>query len=509
VVESIPGRLLREVGTRGIGLLILLLAVPFAVTLLLRMTPQLDLIYESPGFHVVAVSAIATSALVVAILTGAVAARGRQPEPVLLALGCLFIGVLLLGHGLTTPGVFGRPFSLWVARFPVLAIAGFAACLLAATSERHSALKRFVARFPRATLLGVSGVVAAGTAAIVAQPFLASGAAPLPGEAAVSHVLMAGAALTLLATGATHWRRWRLGRDRVDLALVMASWLSVDAIVSFELGTLWRVSWWDYHAYLLAGFAAAAWAVVAQYRRTRSMMEAVSTISVSDPLERIARGSPEALTALIGAVEAKDPYTHGHSSMVADISARIGQRIGLDPDSLRGLTHGALLHDVGKIGVPDHVLNKPASLTPEEWGWIKAHPVVGWEMASRAPSLRKALAVVRHHHERWDGSGYPDGLGGDEIPQDARIAAVADVWDALTSDRAYRQAWPLDEALEHIVAARGTLFDPLCVDALLDLMAERGLGVERSGMDPERLAALAEACHPREHVRAGRRRRAG
>jgi HD-GYP domain-containing protein (c-di-GMP phosphodiesterase class II) len=508
-VENIPGRLLREVGTRGIGLLILLLAAPLGATILLRMVPQLDLVYESPTFHVIAVSGIAASALIVAVLTGAAAARVRQPEPVLLALGCLFVGVLMLGHGLTTPGIGDRPFSLWVGRFPVLAITGFATCLLIATLERDSRMKRLVGRFPRACLVLVSGGLAVCTAIIVARPLTASGEVPIPAETFLSFVLLALSALALLVIGATYWRRWRLGRDSVDLALVMASWLSVDAIASFQVGTLWRVSWWDYHAYLLAGFAAAAWAVMAQYRRTRSVVEALSTISVSDSVERITRGSPEALTALIGAVEAKDPYTHGHSSMVAELSTRIGERIGLDPDSLRALAHGAFLHDVGKIGVPDHVLNKPASLTPEEWEWIKAHPVVGWDMASRAPSLRATLPVVRHHHERWDGSGYPDGLTKEEIPQAARIAAVADVWDALTSDRAYRQAWPPDRALEHIVGARGTLFDPLCVDALLDLMAERSLGVERAGMDPDVLAALAEACHPLERERVGRRRRAG
>jgi hypothetical protein len=490
---------------RGAALLVLLLAVPFALTLVLRTVPQLDLVYESPGFHLVAVTAIAASALIVALLTGAVAARVREPAPVLLAIGCLFVGTLMMGHGLTTPGILGRPMNLWVARFPVLALAGFAASLAAATVGRNTPVKRVVARFPRISLVGVSAALIVGAALVVANPEVGFGTRPVPGEDAITQVLLAATFLALLLTGAVHWRRWRLGRDRVDLALVVASWLSVDAVVSFELGALWRVSWWDYHAYLLAGFAAAAFAVLTQYRRTRSVAEAISTISVIDESERIARAYPEALTALTGAVEAKDRYTHGHSSRVADLAVRLGRRIGLGPDSLRQLAHGALLHDVGKIGVPDGVLNKSSSLTPEEWDWIEAHPVVGWEMASRAPSLRGTLSVVRHHHERWDGTGYPDGLTRQDIPAPARIVAVADVWDALTSDRAYRPAWAPDRALEHIVGARGSLFDPLCVDAFLDLLAERGLGAERTSVDPEALAALAEACHPGNR-RAGRRR---
>jgi hypothetical protein len=484
---------------------VLLLAVPFALTLILRTVPQLDLVYESPGFHVVAVSAIAASALVVAILTGVVAARVREPAPVLLAIGCVFVGALMLGHGLTTPGILGRPLNMWVARFPVLALAGFAASVLAATLGRDTFLKRIVARFPRGSLVAVTSGLVAGSGIIVARPTAGYGTQPVAGETILTHVILGATFLALLVAGAVHWRRWRLGRDRLDLALVVAAWLSADAVVSFELGALWRVSWWDYHAYLLAGFAAAAFAVLTQYRRTRSVVDAVSTISAIDESERIARAYPEALTALTGAVEAKDRYTHGHSSRVADLAVRMGHRIGLGPDALRQLAHGALLHDVGKIGVPDGILNKPDSLTPEEWEWIKAHPVVGWEMASRAPSLRGTLSVVRHHHERWDGTGYPDGLAAREIPAPARIVAVADVWDALTSDRAYRPAWPAERAVEHLVTARESLFDPLCVDAFLDLMSERGLGTAGSSMDPDALAALAEACHP-DNRRTARRR---
>jgi HD-GYP domain-containing protein (c-di-GMP phosphodiesterase class II) len=334
------------------------------------------------------------------------------------------------------------------------------------------------------------------TAAIVIRPTALGGTAPLPGEDLLSRSLSAASGLVLLVTGAVHWRRWRLGRDRIELALVLASWLSVDAIVSFQLGQLWRISWWDYHAYLLAGFAAAAWAVVGDSRRSASAHGALASISFTDPLEHIARGYPEALNALAAAVEAKDTYTHGHSARVADVSTRIGLRLGLDPDSLRRLAQGALLHDIGKIGVPDHVLNKPDSLTPDEWAWILAHPEVGWEMASKAPSLRDALAVIRHHHERWDGSGYPDRMSAAEIPVVARIAAVADVWDALTSDRAYRPAWPPDKAVTHIAEASGTLFDPHCVEAFVDLVAEQNLWPERTDFDPEALIAAARDCHP-------------
>jgi HD-GYP domain-containing protein (c-di-GMP phosphodiesterase class II) len=489
-----PG-LVRSLGRRGWALLVLLLVVPTAVTLALRAIPALDPVHESPTFHLIVVSGIAALALFVALVTTVAAARDRRPASVLLAIGCVCVGALMLGHGLTTPGIGDRPLNFWVARFPVLAITGFALCLLAATASERSWVKRFVARSPRSTLVLAASALIGGAGIVAVDPTLLSGTLPLPAEELATTILVVGSGLVLLFLGARHWARWRLGRDRVELSLVVASWLSADAIVSLRLGQLWRLSWWDYHAYLLAGFAAAAWAVLAGLRLSRSARQAVGSISVGDSLEHIDRGSPEALHALTAAVEAKDPYTHGHSARVARFAVGIGERLGLDPDTLRRLAQGSRLHDIGKIGVPDAVLNKPAELTEEEWDWIRAHPVVGWEIASRAPSLRNSLDVVRHHHERWDGTGYPDRRRSEDIPLVARIAAVADVWDALTSDRAYRAAWPADQALSHLVAGSGVLFDPACVEAFVDALGDERMFPERVDLDPAALLAAAEACH--------------
>jgi HD-GYP domain-containing protein (c-di-GMP phosphodiesterase class II) len=488
-------RLARSLGRRGWALLGALLILPTLLALALRAVPVLDVAHESPSFHLLVVSGIAGLAFFIAMVTTVAAARDRRPAPVLLAVACVSVGALMLAHGLTTPGFEGRPMNMWVARLPVLAIAGFAACLLAATASERGRVKRFVARHPRATLIVASSALSGFAALVSVDPTRLWGVAPLPGEETVATVLAFGSGLLLLVLGARHWTRWRLGRDRVELSLVLATWLSADAVVSLKLGELWRLSWWDYHAYLLAGFAAASWAVLVGLRESRSAMQAVGSISVGDVLEHIDRGSPDALHALTAAVEAKDPYTHGHSGRVARLAVGIGERLGLDPDILRRLAQGAQLHDIGKIGVPDAVLNKPANLDSEEWDLIRAHPIVGWEIASRAPSLLSALDVIRHHHERWDGSGYPDQRSGDDSPLVARIAAVADVWDALTSDRAYRPAWPADQALAHLVAGSGDLFDPACVEAFVDLISGNGLAAERTDLDRAVLAAAAEACH--------------
>jgi HD-GYP domain-containing protein (c-di-GMP phosphodiesterase class II) len=481
-------------------ILLVLLLGPAALLLVGRSVPALDPVFESVTFHLVVVSAIAGCALIVAVVTAIAAARDRRPAPVLLAVGCVCVGFLMLAHGLTTPGILGRPMNMWVGRLGAMALIGFALCLAAATGDRH-VVARAIAKAPRVALALAIGGLAILCVWIVIDPTALAGTVPLPGEEQVRTVALALSSMSLLVTGTAHWRRWRLSRDRVELSLVVASWLAMSAILSLVFGQFWRLSWWDYHLYLLAGFGATSWAVVTESRRSRSLAGAVSGISVRDPLEQVSRGHPEVLDALIGAVEAKDPYTHGHSARVAELSTRMGIRIGLEPEALRALHQGASLHDVGKISVPDRILNKPDKLDPEEWISIEAHPVVGWELANRAPSLRHSLAAIRHHHERWDGSGYPDKLEGPDIPLAGRIVAVADVWDALTSDRAYRPAWPLDQAISHLVAAEGVLFDPLCVEAFLDVLKDEGLVPERTRPDLESLFNRATDCHSMDERR--------
>src|SRR5919106_5306992 len=308
--------------------LALLLAAPAIAVWFLRRSPRLDLLFQSASFHIVVVSAIAACALGVAILAMAAAANTGQPRVVLLALGCAIVGLFMLGHGLTTPGFAGRPINQWIGRFPLLAIAGFAGCLITATRGRGVVL-RLAGSHPMATLILPTLGLAVACGVVVANPSAGFGSRPLPFENGIRLALLAASAVALAVAGYTHWRRWRLGRDRIELALVVASWLSVDAIVSFRFGQLWRLSWWDYHVYLLVGFGAAVYAVVTSYGRTRSAEEALGSIAVIDPLVLVARGQPEAMQALVGAVEAKDPYTHGHSARVAELSVRLGLHLGI------------------------------------------------------------------------------------------------------------------------------------------------------------------------------------
>ena len=147
--------------------------------------------------------------------------------------------------------------------------------------------------------------------------------------------------------------------------------------------------------------------MVTGHRRSSTLHDVLEGVFANDPMAHISRGYSETLRALIAAVEARDAYTHGHSARVAELSVSIGLRLGLRPSALRTLAEGAYLHDVGKVGIPDHVLNKPGALTDEERAWIQEHPVVGADIVGRAPSPRDALTVIRQHHERSTGAAIP------------------------------------------------------------------------------------------------------
>ena len=169
--------------------------------------------------------------------------------------------------------------------------------------------------------------------------------------------------------------------------------------------------------------------------------------------------------ALTNAVEARDAYTGKHAERVAAYALEIGRAIGQRWADSAEIEFGFLLHDIGKVAVPDSILHKPEPLTPQERELIQLHPVTGWEIVRQVDFLGAASDVVRHHHERWDGGGYPDGLKGDKIPLTARVFAVADTFDALTTTRPYRPASPIADARALIQEGRGSQFDPAVVDA--------------------------------------------
>lgn len=169
-------------------------------------------------------------------------------------------------------------------------------------------------------------------------------------------------------------------------------------------------------------------------------------------------------------VEAKDPYTRGHSDRVSNYAVLLGKKLGLSDSELNTLKVGGLFHDIGKIGVPDSILLKEARLTDEEFSQIKEHPTIGAHILGNAKVFQDIIPIVKHHHERWDGKGYPSKLQGEEIPLLVRIVTVVDTFDAMTSNRSYRNALPLERVVEEIKKCSGTQFDPNVASAFLEII---------------------------------------
>jgi len=196
------------------------------------------------------------------------------------------------------------------------------------------------------------------------------------------------------------------------------------------------------------------------------------TAELDKALEEVETSYCSTLKALVQALETRDYETHGHSERVVTFSLRLGHELGLDKAALRDLELGALMHDIGKIGVPDAVLRKPAKLNDEEWEKMKLHPLHGQKILRNIAFLEGATRIVAQHHEKWDGTGYPFGLRGEDIDIGARIFSAVDAYDAIISDRVYRKGRSYDEALAELEKFAGTQFDPLVIEAFKNIPKE-------------------------------------
>ena len=191
---------------------------------------------------------------------------------------------------------------------------------------------------------------------------------------------------------------------------------------------------------------------------------------LSDTYEKLEKAYLDSIQTLRYTVEAKDPYTRGHSDRVSEYSVLIGQKLGLAEPDIKTLRVGGLFHDIGKIGIPDSILLKEAKLTDDEYSQIKNHPSIGSHILCNAEVFQEIIPIVKHHHERYDGTGYPSKLKGEDIPYLARITAVADTFDAMTSKRTYRNALPLDVVRAEFEKCSGSQFDPSIAKAFIDIL---------------------------------------
>jgi HD-GYP domain-containing protein (c-di-GMP phosphodiesterase class II) len=254
---------------------------------------------------------------------------------------------------------------------------------------------------------------------------------------------------------------------RADLTVaVRLIWLGC-SIVIYLLSETWTFGFWAAHAMEAIGFVAVAGSVAVDLARQAPSYHLYRRVEGSDLLESeesLLGGYVRSMTATM---ELRDPSTREHSRRVAALAVRVGMRMGLPAPALRRLAVAGLLHDIGKLQVPDRILNKPGRLTDEEFAVIKTHPRRGADLLAHLGGFEQELPIVLWHHERFGGGGgYPDGIAGQAIPLEARIKTVCDVYDALISRRAYREPWSHERAMAQIVSETPTTFDPACVDAL-------------------------------------------
>mgnify|MGYP000864024615 CR=1 FL=1 len=438
-------------------------AFAFLTFWLLFSAPARDPVLAAPLLHFWLVSFISLLAAVVALLVGIAGARVADARVVYLSAGFTGLAGLFALHGLATPGV-------WVTTYDLSAIAtqlsmiAFAGWMVAASylhpNSSHRGLRRL--------LLGWAGAIVLFDALLLLRPELARFVpvqlAPLKFAAAALVVCM------LLVAGWRFLQSYRLSRSPIHLMMLhVVGWVMVSQVI-IVLGELFRLSWWLYHLILFAAVATMLVTFVRQMR-TGQLGSSLAALVDDDVGRRVSYGFRPEVRALVVATEARDPYTAGHMQRVAATSLALGKELGLPPEALRVLGQAGVVHDVGKLEVPDQVLNKHGPLTPEERALIEAHPVVGERIARTLGLNRQELEVIRHHHERWDGSGYPDRLAGEAIPLLARVTSVADVYDAMSSARAYRPAWSPEKVTALIEREAGVGFDPQVARAMLEMLA--------------------------------------
>lgn len=254
----------------------------------------------------------------------------------------------------------------------------------------------------------------------------------------------------------------------IGFALVGASALLWLSPVPYSVG------FWLAHLFDIVGVLLLAVGAVVVYRQRLSVREVLRPLTVHEPLAALELGLDPLVHRFIASLESKDPITREHVVRVSDLSVEVGQALGVRAGDLHVLGLSALLHDVGKLAVPDAILNKPGALDSEEMATIRLHPITGQTLVSRSRALAPLGPIIRGHHERVDGAGYPDGLTGDRIPLLARVVSVCDAFDAMTNTRQYRTGMKVDRALAILQEHSGSQWDPVVIAALTTVVAGRG-----------------------------------
>lgn len=421
-----------------------------------------DVLINIPIGHFYIVSLVSILASLISFAVGIAGRRIRNIKISFLALSFVSLGLMFSVHGLSTPNfLHGYTHLPGISAQLSMLLATFWIWLSSLSSD-HS-IVQFFSRFQR-FLLPI-WTVALSIFCIIGMinPHIVD-IVPLNAEP-LNLILTI---VILLLNGITiynYYQSYRYTLFPLQIAIVYsAGWIMVSQLIMVR-GVMWNFSWWIYHFLLFASMIVMIIGLVRQYAVKGTLTESIRSLFTDDPFERITNSISPSVKALVTETEKKDTYTAGHTFRVTMYALKLAEELQLKPEQLRAIVQGGLVHDVGKICIADEILNKPGKLLNDERVLIEQHPVFGYDICRNLGFMQEELSIIRSHHEKWDGSGYPDGLKENEIPFFARIVAVADVYDALTSERSYRKAWTHSEAMKYLKENKGTHFDPQCVDA--------------------------------------------
>ncbi|MCP9485147.1 MAG: HD domain-containing protein [Gaiellaceae bacterium MAG52_C11] len=465
---------------------------------ILSLGPARDAVWYHPRLAFVAVLVLTAACAVGAALVLAVGLIRRLPEVALLGSALWVVSVLPMVHGLLLPGhLYGpNPGTLVavMAAVPAALLAGLP-LLLDGTGAGLWLARRWCS-----WACSWAALAAIGGAALLLWPNRLP--APAGGwTTAIVAVSIGGTAVLSLR----HLRLFAIGRRAGSLLVSLGFIAPGLATIAFLGAAPLSPGWWLAHLIDAVGVLFAAAGLLWMHGRDRSLALVLRPVLTREPLVALELGLTPVVHDFIAALERKDPVTRKHVVRVAELAMRSGERVGLDGVSLRAVGLGGLLHDVGKLLTPEAILSNPAALTAHERTVIERHPVDGAAMLAPYPHLREAAAVVRAHHERPDGTGYPDGLARAEISFAASIVSVVDAWDAMVSDRPYRAGLPIERAEAILREGAGAQWLRAAVDTVLsELHAAGPVSVPRlttAGRAPTHAMARSEddivdACLP-------------
>jgi HD-GYP domain-containing protein (c-di-GMP phosphodiesterase class II) len=418
-------------------------------------------------FYGVGVSALVATAAAVVLTT--VGAREGDARTVIVGGGFALMAALLAVHGLVTPGVL-------VGMNGLISVTGAATLPVGAAVMTLSALPAFTGRYAIPRVLAVEAVLGIAIVALSLLGALVPSVVPgVPAPRSAAAIVLFAVGLALYGALAVRaMNTFLLTRRAADFAVVLGIVLLASGLYGALILTFMDLGWWLGHIFEMLGIVVVGASLVYDLRRGRRSRTLVGDLRAAELVAAEEAFLGARVRALMVSLGAKDTSTEEHTRRVAMLAVELGEQLGLSPGRLRSLAIGGLLHDIGKLSVPESILNRPGSLDDDEYGVIKLHPERGRELLSELGGFDEAVArLVLDHHERLDGTGYPRGIEGAELDIATRILAVCDVYDALVSPRVYRPAWPQDRALALLRDESDVAFDARCVDALERVLAPK------------------------------------